>query len=87
MTNPDLAPTLEVIEEVALQLEASAARVRAEARRLAQDGDLATSAGNVLKEVVDISSRVRLDLLVTRPIRALMPRDESRHRSGAPTPR
>ncbi|MDF2461924.1 MAG: hypothetical protein K0Q43_159 [Ramlibacter sp.] len=66
----NLKPTLEIIDEVATQLEEAAKRVRAERARLEQDGDL-SRAGRVLSEVTDLPSRVRLDFLVTRPLQAL----------------
>lgn len=61
-----MQPTLAVIDEVAEQLEQAAARVRARRQRLAQDGRLAESASAVLRP-----SRVRLDLLASRPVRSV----------------
>jgi hypothetical protein len=75
-----------MIDMLAEEMEASAKRLRGEARRLELNGDLATSASAALREVLDLPSRVRLDFLVTRPIYAVtgLPGDVSatspRHR-------
>ncbi|WP_227461656.1 hypothetical protein [Cupriavidus pauculus] len=69
-TKPDVAPTAEVIEKMAEAMTESAAKLARLAVELRESGsleDAALAAGIV----TNCLGNLRLDLLVTRPLRAL----------------
>lgn len=66
----DVEPTAHKIDEMAKTLKRSAITIEKAARRMREDGDLYYAA-EVITEVVNLISNLRLDLMVTRPIRAL----------------
>lgn len=65
----DIKPTLETIEQAAKRLEDAATDIRRQARYLQEDGDL-TRAAEVASLIAQLPAQCRLDLLVTRPLRA-----------------
>jgi len=61
-------PTEEVIRKMAKQLEYSTIAINRIADKLAASGDLSYAA-EAIQEVVNLIMDLRLDLLITRPIR------------------
>lgn len=67
---PDVEPTAEAIDQAAEVLERAAAELRRRSNRMRQDGDI-THAAEAMSTVQNIIPQMRLDLFVTRPLRAL----------------
>ena len=61
-------PTEEVIRKMAQQLEYSLITINRVADKLAASGDLSYAA-EAIQEIVNLIMGLRLDLLITRPIR------------------
>lgn len=66
----DVEPTAKVIESMADELRARAAELRGVAIRMRETNDLSYAA-EALNIIVNSTSALRLDLLVTRPLREL----------------
>lgn len=62
--------TVRAIEAAADTMEETAARIRRIAKEMSESGDL-TCASDVINAVTDMIPNLRLDLMVTRPLRAL----------------
>lgn len=67
----EVEPTAEVIDGAAEVLEHTAKNLRARAAKMRSDGDI-THASEAVNALANIWANVRLDLLVTRPLRAAM---------------
>lgn len=66
----NVEPTAEVIEEMAGVLEARANDLRNLAKSMRETNDLGYAA-EAVSVIKNLTSNLRLDLLVTRPLRAL----------------
>lgn len=67
----DVEPTAQVILDAAETLERSARNLRYRANKMLEEKD-PTHAAEAVNTLVNIWSAVRLDLLVSRPLRATM---------------
>lgn len=61
-------PTIDIMNQMAETLENAAKSIRQQAKELSQSGDFSI-AGDALNTVKNTFSNMRIDLLVTRPIR------------------
>lgn len=66
----DVEPTATAIDDMAGHLEASAERLRHVSRAMREDGDL-TRAADAASAIATLLPRLRLDLLIVRPLRAV----------------
>ena len=66
----DVEPTAEKIEEMASTIEYFASSIRRQATRMRETNDLSVSA-DVATEVACMFTNIRLDLLITRPLREM----------------
>jgi hypothetical protein len=64
----DVEPTVAVIMDMAATMERYAAEMKAVARKMLIDGDISRAA-EALTSITNCFQNLRLDLLVTRPIR------------------
>ena len=68
MKNVDVKPTVEVILAMSNNMENYAKELRRIANDMNESGDI-TYAAEALQAIVNCSSNMRMDLLVSRPIR------------------
>ena len=68
MKNVDVKPTVEVILAMSNNMEDYAKELRRIANDMNESGDI-TYAAEALQAIVNCSSNMRMDLLVSRPIR------------------
>jgi len=67
----DVEPTAEIIDKAASELERAAGELRRKAAAMREKGDI-EYASEAISTLVNLWPNLRIDLLVTRPIRALM---------------
>jgi hypothetical protein len=67
----DVEPTAQIIDDAAEALERAAKDLRHRAVKMRADGDI-THTAEAVSTIVNIFANIRLDLLVTRPLRAAM---------------
>lgn len=67
----NVEPTAEIIDNAAATLEHAAQALRARAAKMRSDGDI-THTAEAVNTIANIWNNLRLDLLVTRPLRATM---------------
>lgn len=70
MNKPDVAPTVETIREAAEVMRRAADQLDHCAQKVVETGDLSRAA-EAVETITKATMQARLDLLVTRPIRAL----------------
>ncbi len=65
----DTTTTRQLLRDMSITLESAAKQIRYQSEKMEKDGDL-TRAAEVMNVIVNLMPALRLDLLISRPLKA-----------------